>query len=121
MSEMVMVLYDDYLEWKRPILGESSKAKSEEGEDPPKNTPSPLSSPSTSSSSSKSSKSTARKHSHKHKHDMTILNIDVKFELPMYDGEVNAERLDNWVRRMEVYCSVQQIKDEATQIKLALL
>jgi hypothetical protein len=21
-----------------------------------------------------------------------------KFKLPMYDGEVNAERLDNWVR-----------------------
>jgi hypothetical protein len=39
----------------------------------------------------------------------------------MYDGEVNAERLDNWVRQMEVYCSVQQIKDEATQIKLASL
>jgi hypothetical protein len=35
--------------------------------------------------------------------------------------EVNAERLDNWVRQMEVYCSVQQIKDEATQIKLASL
>jgi hypothetical protein len=89
------VLYDDYLERKRPILGESSKAKSEEGEDPPKPPPSPPSSPSTSSSSSTSSKSTVRKHSHKHKHDMSLLNLDVKFELPMYDGEVNAERLDN--------------------------
>jgi hypothetical protein len=39
----------------------------------------------------------------------------------MYDGELNAERLDKWVRQMEVYCSVQQIKDEATQIKLASL
>jgi hypothetical protein len=39
----------------------------------------------------------------------------------MYDGEINAERLNNWVRQMEVYCSVQQIKDEATQIKLASL
>jgi hypothetical protein len=29
MSEMVKVLYDDYLEWKRSILGEYSKAKSE--------------------------------------------------------------------------------------------
>jgi hypothetical protein len=121
MSEMMKVLYDDYLERKRPILGESSKVKSEEGEDPPKTPPSPPSSPSTSSSSSSSSKSTARKHSHKHKHDMPLLKLDVKFELPMYDGEVNAERLDNWVRQMEVYCSVQQIKDEATQIKLASL
>jgi hypothetical protein len=52
---------------------------------------------------------------------MPLLKLDVKFELPIYDGEVNAERLDNWVRQMEVYCSVQQIKDEATQIKLASL
>jgi hypothetical protein len=101
----------------RPILGEYSKAKCEEGEDPPK----PPSSPSTSSSSSTSSKSTARKHSHKHKHDMPLLKIDVKFELPMYDAKVNAERVDNWVKCMELYCSVQQIKDEATQIKLASL
>ena len=48
-------------------------------------------------------------------------NIDVKFELPMYDSEVNAKRLDNWVRQMEVYYSVQQIKDKATQVKLASL
>jgi hypothetical protein len=121
MSEMVKVLYDDYLERKRPILGESLKAKSEEGEDPPKTPPSPPYSPSTSSSSSTSSKSTARKNSHKHKHDMHLLKLDVKFELPMYDGEINAERLDKWVRQMEVYCSVKQIKDELTQIKLASL
>jgi hypothetical protein len=43
-------------------------------------------------------KSTTRKHVHKHKHEMPLLKLDVKFELPMYDGEVNAERLDNWVR-----------------------
>jgi hypothetical protein len=32
---------------------------------------------------------------------MPLLKLDVKFELPMYDGEVNAKRLDNWVRKME--------------------
>jgi hypothetical protein len=52
---------------------------------------------------------------------MTLLKLDVKFELPMYDGQVNVERIDNWVRQMEVYCSVQQIKDEANQIMLASL
>jgi hypothetical protein len=37
MSKMVKVLYDDYLERKRSVQGESSKQdKSEEGEDPPK-------------------------------------------------------------------------------------
>ena len=117
MSEMMKVLYEYYLEWKRSVLGEYSKVKSEEGEDPP----SPPYSPSTSSSSSSSSKSTARKHSHKHKNEMPLLKIDVNFELPMYYGEVNAERLDKWVRQMKVYYSVQQIKDEATRIKLASL
>jgi hypothetical protein len=122
MSDMVKVLYEDYLERKRSFQGESSKQdKSEEGEDPPKPPPSPPSSPSTYSSSSTSSKSTARKHSHKHKHGLHLLNLHVKFELPMYDGEVNAERFDNWVRQMEFYCSVQQIKDEETQIKLESL
>ena len=115
MSDIMKVLYEDYLERKRPNLGEYSKVKSEEGEDPPQIPPSPP------SSSSSSSKSTAKKHVHKHKQEMPLLKLDVKFELPMYDGEVNVERLDNWVRQMEVYCSVQQIKDEATQIKLASL
>jgi hypothetical protein len=122
MSDMVKVLYEDYLEWKRPFQGESSKQyKSEEGEDPPKPPPSPPSSPPSSSSSSTSSKSTARKNSHKHKHDMCLLKLDVKFELPMYDGEFNAKRIDNWVKHMKFYCSVQQIKYEETQIKLASL
>jgi hypothetical protein len=52
MSEMMKVLYEDYLEWKRPNPGESSKGKSEEGEDPPQISPSPPSSPPSSSSSS---------------------------------------------------------------------
>jgi hypothetical protein len=54
-------------------------------------------------------------------HDMPLLNIDVKLKLPMYDDEANVERLDNWVRQIKVYCSVQEIKSEATQIKLASL
>jgi hypothetical protein len=121
-SEMMKVLYEDYLERKKPNLGESSKGKSEEGEDPPQIHPSPPSSPPSSPSSpSSSSKSSAKKHVHKHKNEMPLLKLHVKFELPIYDGEFNAERLDNWVRQMEVYCSVQQIKDEATQIKLASL
>jgi hypothetical protein len=52
---------------------------------------------------------------------MPLLQLDVKFVLPMYDGEANAEKLDKWVIQMEVYCNVQQIKDEATKIRLALL
>ena len=96
MLEMVKVLYEDYLERKRPNLGESSNRKSEEEEDHPQIPPSPPSSPPSSpSSSSSSSKSNAKKHVHKHNKEMPLLKLDVKFELPIYDGEVNAERLDN--------------------------
>jgi hypothetical protein len=72
MSEMMKVLYEEYFERKRAVLGESSKVKSEEGDDPPQIPPSPPSSPSSFSSSS-SSKSTARKHVHKHKHEIPLL------------------------------------------------
>jgi hypothetical protein len=122
MSEMVKVLYEYYLERKRPVLGDFSKGKSEEEEDHPQIPPSPPSTPPSSpSSSSSSSKSSGKKNVHKNKHEMALLKLDVKFELPIYDGEVNAEKLDNWIRQMEVYYSVQQIKDEATQIKLESL
>jgi hypothetical protein len=96
MLEMVKVLYDDYLEQKRSVQGESSKqAKSEEGEDLPKSPPSPHSSPSSSSSSTSPNTTSSRKHSHKHKPDMPLLKLDVKFVFPMYDGEANDEKLDN--------------------------
>jgi hypothetical protein len=122
MSEMVQVLYEDYLERKRPVLGNSSKGKSEEEEDQPQIPPSPPSTPPSSlSSPSSSSKSSEKKNMHKNKNEMPLLKLDVKFELPIYDGEVNAEKLDNWIRQMEVYCSVQQIKEEVTQIQLASL
>jgi hypothetical protein len=108
MSDMVKVFYEDYLERKRPILGEYSKGKSEEEEDHPHIPPSPPSTPPSSpSSSSSSSKSNGKKNVHKNKHEMPLLKLDVKFELPIYDGEVNAEKINNWIRKMEVYCSVQ--------------
>jgi hypothetical protein len=31
---------------------------------------------------------------------MPLLKLDVKFVFPMYDGKVNAEKLDKWVRHM---------------------
>ena len=96
MLEMVKVLYEDYLERKRPVLGEYSKGKSEEEEDHPQIPPSPPSTPPSSpSSSSSSSKSNGKKNVYKHKNEMPLLKLDVKFELPIYDGEVNAEKLDN--------------------------
>jgi hypothetical protein len=41
-----------------------------------------------------------KKHSKKssRSHDFPLLKKDVKFYFPIYDGELNAEKLDNWVK-----------------------
>ena len=39
----------------------------------------------------------------------------------MYNGEVNAEKLDNWICQFEVYCRIQRIKDDETKIQLSSL
>jgi hypothetical protein len=52
---------------------------------------------------------------------MPLLNIDVKFELPLNDGELNVENLHNWIRQIEVYCRIQKIIDDETMIQLASL
>ena len=36
----------------------------------------------------------------------SLIKLDVKFDLPIYDRELNAEKLDNWVRQIDVYCRV---------------
>jgi hypothetical protein len=65
---------------------------------PPYSPPSTPSSPSTSPPSSLHKKIASKK---------PLLKLDVKFNLPMYNGEPNAEKLDNWIRQIEVYCCVQ--------------
>jgi len=32
------------------------------------------------------------------KKKISLIKLDVKFDLPIYDGESNAEKLDNWIR-----------------------
>ena len=49
------------------------------------------------------------------------MKLDVKFELPIYDGELNLEKLDNWVKQIEVYFRVQNIDDDYAKIQLATL
>jgi hypothetical protein len=44
------------------------------------------------------------------------LKLDIKFELSTYNGEVNAEKLDNWIRQIEVYSRIQKIQDDETKI-----
>ena len=39
----------------------------------------------------------------------------------MFNGEVNAEKLDNWIRQLEVYLRIQKLHDDDTKIQLASL
>ena len=79
------------------------------GSDPPE-PPSPSSATSSSSSSSSSSLSNSSKKKHSMK--TPLLKLDVKFDLPIYNGELDAEKLDNWLKQIEVYCRVQNILDD---------
>jgi hypothetical protein len=76
--------------------------------------------PSPPPSSSSSSSSTSLKHlpnGHgKTPSQIPSLNIDIKFELPLYNGEVNAEKLDNWIPQIEVYSRIQKIQYDETKI-----
>jgi len=124
MTEMVNVLYD---ESTTHIQGEiSHQPKDEKGggngppEDgdgggskpPPHPPPSSLSSPPTPTTPPTSPKGHVKS---------PLLKLDVKFELLMYDGGLNPEKLDNLVCQIEVYCKIQNIDDDATKIQLASL
>ena len=39
----------------------------------------------------------------------------------MFNGDVNLEKLDNWIQQVEVYCRVQQIDEEEVKVQLASL
>ena len=44
--------------------------------------------------------------SHSNNANMPYFKLDVKFELPIYNGDLYAEKLDNWMKQLEVYCRV---------------
>ena len=39
----------------------------------------------------------------------------------MFNGEVNAEKLNIWIRKLEVYLMIQNLHDDDTKIQLASL
>ena len=39
----------------------------------------------------------------------------------MFNGEFNAEKIDNWIRKLEVYLRIQNLHDDNTKIQLASL
>ncbi|KAL6191556.1 hypothetical protein ACLB2K_037946 [Fragaria x ananassa] len=40
------------------------------------------------------------------------LKIDFKVEIPMYDGSVNVEKLDDWIERLETYFTLYNYLSE---------
>jgi hypothetical protein len=54
-------------------------------------------------------------------HDLPLLKVDVKFDFPTYDGELNVDKLDNWFKWIELYCRVPKITHEPSKIQLATL
>jgi hypothetical protein len=83
--------------------------------------PSPPSSSSSSSSTSSRPLPNSPKGHGKTPSQIPLLKLDIEFELPMYNGEVNVEKLDNWIHQIEVYCRIQKIQDDETKIQLASL
>ena len=73
------------------------------GGDPPKTPPSPSSSSSSSSSNSSSSITSSyahKKHYENSDMNMPLLKLDIKYNFPMFNGKVNAEKNDYWVRKI---------------------
>jgi hypothetical protein len=123
MKSMVEELYHERGQRRNPKVeeGESSvRAEGGVGGGGPSEPSSPSSSSSTSEASVHSSKDKKPKKTH-HSSDMPLLKLDVKFNLPTYDGELDAKKLDNWIRQLEVYCRIQRIVEDETKIQLASL
>lgn len=49
------------------------------------------------------------------------MKLEVKFDLLTFIGEVNAEKLDHWIKQIEVYCRIQRIVRDEDKIQLATL
>ena len=112
MKSMIEILLDERAERKKKEEGSSSRdaeVKSEEkgkgvgGDGDPPDTKQTFSS------------------SHNASPNMPYFKLDVKFELPIYNGDVDAEKLDNWIKQLEVYCRVQGINGDPSRIQLATL
>lgn len=117
MQQILGELYED--KKARDVASSSKASKKDKGKGKDDKPPSPPSSPSSSSSSSSSSNEESEMDKKSKK--TSLLKLDVKFELPVYDGEMNPEKLDNWIKQLEVYSRIQNISKDKTKIQLATL
>lgn len=93
---MLGELYEDK---KARDAASSKPLKKNKGKGKTDKPPSPPSSLSSSSSSSSSVEYEMEKKPKK----TSILRLDVKFEFPVYDGKMDFEKLDNWIRQLVLY------------------
>jgi hypothetical protein len=100
MSEMVERIYGDYEKRVKKKekkneehVDDDALVNQGNGGDPPESP----SSPSSSSSSSSEHSHHSHHSSHQNSFKKPLLNIDVKFALPMFNGDANLENLDNWI------------------------
>ena len=54
-------------------------------------------------------------------HKSPFFKLDVKFDLLVFSGEYNAENIDNWIKQVEIYFCIQQIKEYEDKVQLASL
>ena len=52
---------------------------------------------------------------------MPLLKLDVKFDFPMYNGELDVQKLHNWIKQIELYYRVKKMMDEESTVQLDTL
>ena len=50
-----------------------------------------------------------------------LSNLDIKYNLPMFNGENDVDKFNDWVRKIEVYCRIQKLLGDEVKISLASL
>jgi len=53
--------------------------------------------------------------------EFSPLKFEVKFDLPIFTTEVNAKKLDHWIKQVDVYYRIQHIVKDVDKIQLATL
>jgi hypothetical protein len=127
MTDMVKVLFEErnailQRERSNPPKGNGDTSGDRNPKGNRGNGVSPRPSPpySTSSTISQPPPNSPKKHG-KNPLQTPLLKLDINFEFPMYNGEVNVEKLDNWIHHIEVYCRIQRLTYDETKIQLASL
>ena len=113
--EKLFAYYQERLDRKKRKKEKAKDNALGKGEDPSK----PSSPSSSSSESSSTTSSNPKKQPEKAKSYLPYLKIDINFKLPTYNGELNAEKLDYWIKQIEVYCRIQNLVDGQVKIQLA--